>query len=36
MRFMLLEANLFARNLCLAFGYNFLDLHYYMQHQLNR
>ncbi|KAG0726411.1 PC-esterase domain-containing protein 1A [Chionoecetes opilio] len=36
MRFMLLEANLFTHNLCRVFGFNFLDLHYYMQYQLNR
>lgn len=36
MRFMLLEANMFVHNLCRVFGFSFLDLHYYMQYQLNR
>ncbi|XP_050698251.1 PC-esterase domain-containing protein 1B-like [Eriocheir sinensis] len=36
MRFMLLEANMFMHNLCQVFGFSFLDLHYYMQYQLNR
>ncbi|XP_045103070.1 PC-esterase domain-containing protein 1A-like isoform X2 [Portunus trituberculatus] len=36
MRFMLLEANMCVHNLCQAFGFSFLDLHYYMQYQLSR
>ncbi|XP_068212353.1 uncharacterized protein [Palaemon carinicauda] len=36
MRFWILEGNKFAQQLCEAFGFNILDLHYHMRHELHR
>ncbi|XP_066981075.1 uncharacterized protein [Macrobrachium rosenbergii] len=36
MRFWILEGNKFAQQLCIAFGFNLLDLHYHMRHELHR
>nr|XP_027227119.1 PC-esterase domain-containing protein 1A-like [Penaeus vannamei]XP_027227120.1 PC-esterase domain-containing protein 1A-like [Penaeus vannamei]XP_027227121.1 PC-esterase domain-containing protein 1A-like [Penaeus vannamei] len=36
MEFMIMEANKFAQELCMAFDFNLLDLHYYMRFQLQR
>ncbi|KAB7502141.1 PC-esterase domain-containing protein 1A, partial [Armadillidium nasatum] len=36
LRFMILEANKFTHQLCIAFGVDFLDLHYHMRFQLHR
>ncbi|XP_071523533.1 uncharacterized protein [Panulirus ornatus] len=36
MRFMILEANKFAQQLCMAFDVDLLDLHYHMRFQLHR
>ncbi|CAL4082216.1 unnamed protein product, partial [Meganyctiphanes norvegica] len=35
LRFMIMEANLFVQQLCIAFEFDVLDLHYHMRHQLN-
>ncbi|XP_047501910.1 uncharacterized protein LOC125047640 isoform X2 [Penaeus chinensis] len=36
MEFIVMEANKFAQELCMAFDFNLLDLHYYMRFQLQR
>nr|XP_053630300.1 uncharacterized protein LOC128686983 isoform X2 [Cherax quadricarinatus] len=36
MRFMIMEANKFAQQLCIAFEIDLLDLHYHMRFQLHR
>ncbi|CAL4100720.1 unnamed protein product, partial [Meganyctiphanes norvegica] len=36
MRFMFMEANSFVQQVCVAFDYDLLDLHYWMRFQLNR
>ncbi|XP_042869275.1 PC-esterase domain-containing protein 1B-like [Penaeus japonicus] len=36
MEFIVMEANKFAQELCMAFSFNLIDLHYYMRFQLQR
>ncbi|MCL4131678.1 UNVERIFIED_CONTAM: hypothetical protein GTU68_042172 [Idotea baltica] len=36
LRFMVMEANKFTQQVCIAMGIDFLDLHYHMRFQLHR